>query len=91
MQEKNEADYSNAHLAPHYHESVMCISLHVYFTIFIQGCACGTEPMMSDPAETQEREDRIVTALESPLCKYSKWFDLQNLMAYAQSMQSYRA
>lgn len=28
----NEAadyNYSNAHLAPHWHESIMCISLHV--------------------------------------------------------------
>lgn len=49
--------------------------------------AVDENPMMLDLAETQEKEDKIVIALESPL--YSKWFDLKTCLLILKSMQFY--
>lgn len=68
--------------------NLLCVFHYMYASQYIfRYVAVDENPMMLDLAETQEKEDKTVIALESPL--YSKWFDLKTCLLILKSMQFY--
>lgn len=67
----------------HINMNLVCIFRYMDISQSIfRSVAVDQTLMMSDFAETQEKEDKTVIALESPLYKYSKWFGLKTSCLY---------